>query len=106
VAATQGTGQTQGTPTGGQCSRESPHAAGTSLPDQPSRATTRLTVFSFVARCQGCVRVAEEDVNVGGNGDLFPIPHLRLLIQGQRARSTSGRVLIFAAKASRTSSGV
>lgn len=46
MSATRGTGPTQGTPTGGQCSRESPQAAGTSLPDQPSRATTRLTVFS------------------------------------------------------------
>jgi hypothetical protein len=53
VSAAQGTDPTQGTPTGGQCSRGSPQAAGTSLPDQPRRATTRLTVFSFVARRHG-----------------------------------------------------
>jgi hypothetical protein len=30
-----------------------PFAAGTTLPDRPSRATPRLTVFSFVPRCHG-----------------------------------------------------
>src|SRR5215207_9352910 len=31
----------------------------------------------------GRVRVAEEDVDIGSDGDLFPVPHLRPLIPGQ-----------------------
>ena len=85
--------------TGGQCSQESPHAAGTSLPDQTGRATTPHSVL-VGGPLPGRVGIAEEDVDVGVDGNLFPAPHLRPLIQISDAHSTSGRVLIFAANAS------
>src|SRR4249919_951140 len=56
-----------GTPTGGQCSRGSPQAAGTSLADQRRLATTRLTVFrwwrmalSGIIRSPGLLAVGQE----------------------------------------------
>ena len=44
----------------------------------------------------GRVRIAEEDVDAGGDGDLFPVPHLRSLVPGHtpaasRAGSRSSR---------------
>jgi len=32
----------------------------------------------------GRVRVAEVDVDTGGDGDVFPVAHLRALVPGQR----------------------
>ena len=53
------------------------------------------------AALPGRVRVAEEDVDAGVDADLLPVAHLRSLIPGQRPRSCSGSVWIFAASASR-----
>ena len=50
--------------------------------------------------------VAEVDVDVIVDGDVFPVEHLRALVQVSDRRSESGRVLIFAVKASRTCPGL
>src|SRR4029077_19923811 len=58
-------------PKDGQYSRESPQAAGTSLTDQPCRATTNTHSVLVAAALPRLVRVAEEDLDVGGDGDLL-----------------------------------
>ena len=96
MSATQGTCPTQGTPTGGQCSRGSPQAAGTSLPDQPSRATIRLTVFSFVPRCQGSAGRRSRSARSVAAAIWAWLGHLAALVPGQGPSQLLGQLAISA----------
>jgi len=43
----------------------------------------RPLMLLVAAALPGLVRVAEKDLDVGGDGDLLPVAHLRALVPGQ-----------------------
>jgi len=63
-------------------------------------------VFSFVARCEGACGSQKKMSMSASTETCFHLPISGPWSQVSEARRTSGKVLILAARASRTSSGV
>jgi hypothetical protein len=70
---------------------------GVCLMAQPTTGGNRMDVQThsvFIrGALPGCVRVAEVDVDVGVDGHLFPLAHLRALVPGQRGAQQVGQCL-------------
>jgi hypothetical protein len=75
---------------GGQYSRESPRAAGTSLAQQPNRADFNTHSVLIGAALPWRVRVGELDLQPGVGLDPLVVEHLVALVARQRAPQLSG----------------